>query len=185
MLWLVPPHPACASSGYDRAAPAPFQDRATPLSLTDCVRTLLYQQTNIEIWWDDQGWLYVDWIGMQTVNNKKNGCAQILRHLQIRTTASVLNDNTRVEGIWIGAAQWVGREWFPQMRRIGLQRFAWVQSPRRLSQVSAEEALKFAPPGAAQLFWSLAEAEAWLKLECSMAWKRQSGQIKVLPPSQS
>jgi hypothetical protein len=38
--------------------------------------TLLYQQANIEIYWDDRSWLYVDWIGMQSVQNFRDGCAK-------------------------------------------------------------------------------------------------------------
>ncbi len=68
--------------------------------------TLLYQQANIEIWWDDQAWLYVDWIGMQSVINIHDGCEQLFRLLQIKSANSVLNDNTRLDGIWIGAAEW-------------------------------------------------------------------------------
>ena len=145
------------------------------------MRTLLYQQSNVAIWWDDQGWLYVDWVGIQSIDNVKDGCDQILRLLQNRPADSVLNDNTHAEGVWTQAAEWVGSEWVPRMRRAGLQRFAWVRSPDRLNQISAEAALKFAGPGAAHMFWTIGEAEAWLRWEFSLALKRKSGRI-TLPP---
>jgi hypothetical protein len=63
------------------------------------------------------------------------------------------------------------------MIRAGLKRFAWVESPSRLSQVSMEETLKFAPPGVVQVFASRDEAEAWLLWASSMAAKRRSGRI--------
>ena len=143
--------------------------------------TLLYQQANIEISWDDRGWLHVDWVGMQSVANVHDGCEQMLRLLQVKAAELILNDNTRLEGIWIGAAEWVGREWFPMMVRAGLKRFAWVQSASRLSQVSVEETMKSAPAGVAQVFPTREEAEAWLLWESSMASKRKTGRI-ILPP---
>jgi hypothetical protein len=143
--------------------------------------TLLYHQANIAISWDDRRWLYVEWIGMQSVDNVHDGCEQMLRLLQVKGGDSVLNDNTRLEGTWIGAAEWVGNEWFPAMIRAGLKRFAWVQSASRFSQVSAEETLKFAPPGVVQLFGSREDAEAWLLWEFSLASKRKTARI-ILPP---
>ena len=145
--------------------------------------TLLYQQANIEIYWDDRSWLYVDWIGMQSVQNFRDGCAQMLQLLQIRNADSVLNDNTRQEGTWIMAAEWAGRVWFPAMIRAGLKRFAWVQSASRPVQMCVEETLKFASPGVVQLFSTREEAEAWLLWEFSLAAKRKTGRIILPPPT--
>ena len=141
--------------------------------------TLLYQQANVEIYWDDRGWLYVDWIGLQSVDNVHAGCDQMLRLLQLKSAEAVLNDNRRLKGIWIGAAERLGRQWFPDMLRAGLKRFAWVQSPSALSCLSMEETLRFAPPRVAQVFFTHGEAEAWLLWGSSMAAKRKSGQIAV------
>jgi hypothetical protein len=147
--------------------------------VSSTVLTLLYQQANVEIYWDDREWLYVDWIGLQSVDNIYTGSDQILRLLQLKSAEAVLNDNTHLKGIWIGAAERIGREWFPNMVRAGLKRFAWVQSPSALSHVSMEETLRFAPPRVAQVFFTRGEAEAWLLWRSSMAAKRKSGQIAL------
>jgi hypothetical protein len=145
------------------------------------MRTLLFQQTNVVISWDDHGWLYVDWTGMQSLTDLKAGSDQLVRLLQSKGADSVLNDNTHAEGIAAEAAEWLGRDWFPRMRRTGLQRFAWVRSPTGLTDVIIESTLAAAPPGIAHMFWTVGEAEAWLKWSASMAMKRKSGRI-TLPP---
>ena len=105
--------------------------------VASAMRTLLFQQTNVVISWDDHGWLYVDWIGMQSLSDLKAGSDQLVRLLQSKSADSVLNDNTRADGIASEAAEWLGRDWFPRMRRTGLQRFAWVRSPTGLTDVVA------------------------------------------------
>ena len=143
--------------------------------------SLLYQQANIEIGWDDRGWLYVDWIGLQSVDKVHAGGEQILRLLRVKNAEAVLNDNTRLEGVWLGAAESGGRAWFEAMLRGGLKRFACVDSASRLSQASVEDTLRFAPPVVAQVFFTRAEAEAWLVWQASVAFKRKTGRI-TLPP---
>ena len=145
------------------------------------MRTLLFQQTNIAISWDDHGWLYADWIGPQSFDEIVEGCEQILRLVHHKPAESVLNDNTHAESIANDAVEWIAREWFPRIRQAGLQRFAWVRGPSGLTDAAAEAALKSAPPGLANLFWTLGEAEAWLQWEFSRAMKRKSGRI-TLPP---
>jgi hypothetical protein len=56
----------------------------------------------------------VDWIGYQTEKSVIEGCEKML------------NDNTRVVGIWTPAAEWVGTNWLPRMEKAGLKQFTWV-----------------------------------------------------------
>jgi hypothetical protein len=51
------------------------------------------------------------------------------------------------------------------MRQAGLRHFAWVQSPTRLSYVSATTTVQQAEPGGAVLFDSLPAATAWLRAQ--------------------
>ncbi|MFN7140136.1 MAG: hypothetical protein ACK4UN_12445 [Limisphaerales bacterium] len=127
-------------------------------------RILLYQQSNIEIFHDQQNrWLYVDWKGYQTVGFVQGGCEQMLNFLVATGVNKVLNDNTNVTGIWIGASDWVGKDWMPRMCAKGLRHFAWVYSPSRLSQVSTDAALEAAKTPVIQMFYSVAEAEEYLR----------------------
>lgn len=139
--------------------------------------TLLFQQANLEIFWDDRGWLYVDWVGMQSMTNLREGCEQMMRFLQLKAVDSVLNDFSRMEGMWIREPEWLAREWFPTMIRAGLKRFACLQPPTGLSQLSAEETAKLAPGGLAQVFSTRDEAEAWLMWQASIAAKRKTHRL--------
>jgi len=140
------------------------------------VKTLLYQQPNIEIYWDEKfQWIYADWIGYQTVPDIERGCEQILRLVTAKNCDSILNDHRRVEGIWTAAAEWLGRVWFADLRRSGLRQFAWIYSPARFSQVSTDETMRLVPPGLVKTFADYESAVTWL-------WKqRQISKAKTQP----
>jgi hypothetical protein len=128
----------------------------------------LFQESYLRIRHDtDEGWLYADWTGYQTVDSVKQGCEEILRLMVEHAAFLVLNDNTHVLGIWSGASEWVAVDWFPRMSAAGLRCFAWVYSPSRFSQVSTDETLSVMDPEAARVavFHDIGEARAWLR-EC-------------------
>jgi CheY-like chemotaxis protein len=117
----------------------------------------------------ESSYLYVDWIGYQSVDTAHMGCEAIL-DLMVRTKVdSVLNDNSHVLGAWGAAAKWVARDWFPRMKQFGLRRFAWVQSPSQPSQLStnATVSLLNADAFGVKIFHNKAEAMAWLNQEHS------------------
>lgn len=109
-------------------------------------------------------WLHVDWIGYQTEATVKEGCTRMLEDLKDLKLSKVLNDNTKVLGIWTPAAHWVGAVWFPQMKEAGLKHFSWIYSPSHLSQFSTNESIRESPvPDIIQTFHSTEEAQKWLK----------------------
>ncbi len=128
------------------------------------MRRQLYASDNIDIHYEESdGWLHADWKGYQSVDMVKSGCEEMLRHLRDLRLSKVLNDNTHVAGIWVGAAYWVATDWLPRMREAGLRHFAWVQSPSRLSQISANTAVEQAPADTAVLFDDVDSAVKWLR----------------------
>ncbi|MFP2906571.1 hypothetical protein ACLESD_16205 [Pyxidicoccus sp. 3LFB2] len=127
---------------------------------------LLHASEHLDIFHDAaEGWLYANWKGYQSVDMVKAGCEEMLRLLTQLQLVKVLNDNTAVTGIWVGAAAWVAANWFPRMRQAGLRHFAWVQSPTRLSYVSATTTVQQTEHGTAVLFDTLAAATAWLRAQ--------------------
>ncbi|NMO19509.1 hypothetical protein HPC49_17065 [Pyxidicoccus fallax] len=126
----------------------------------------LYTSDHIDIRHEaDEGWLYVDWKGYQSVEMVKAGCEEMLRQLTRLGLAKVLNDNTHVTGIWVGAAAWLASSWFPRMRNAGMRHFAWIQSPARLSYVSATTTVQQMDPEMAVLFDDAEAARAWLRAQ--------------------
>ena len=124
-----------------------------------------YTEDFITIDYDQQQhWLYADWIGYQTEGSVMAGCEKMLEALVQFKVTRILNDNTRVLGIWTPAAVWVGADWFPRMKAAGLKHFAWVYSPSILSQVSTNESIKSTPlPDIINTFYNIEEAREWLK----------------------
>ena len=112
---------------------------------------------------DPNNWLYADWIGYQSEKTIMEGFEKILEALTHYKVTKVLNDNTRVVGIWTPAAEWVGANWMPRMEAAGLEKLAWVYSPSRLSQVSTDEVIKHTPrPDLIKTFYDINEAWKWL-----------------------
>lgn len=124
----------------------------------------LDRQSHLHISHDpERGWLYSDWIGYQTVGSVQEGCDRILELMVRHQAFKVLNDNTRVVGIWAGAASWVATDWFPRMRAAGMLRFAWIYSASRFSQISTDTTLSLLDPGASvKVFYETSEAFEWL-----------------------
>ncbi|RYD62623.1 MAG: hypothetical protein EOP84_34415 [Verrucomicrobiaceae bacterium] len=143
--------------------------------------TLLYQQSNVEIFWEDRDqWLQVNWTGLQSPVEVQRDCEQLLRLLAAKNANSVLNDTSRVDGIWIGSADW-GADWFHRMRQSGLKYFAAVSSENRTSHGTTGTPLDAAAAGTAKAFFSVEEAANWLRTQR----RRDSARTQriVLPPN--
>jgi len=109
-------------------------------------------------------WLYLDWHGNLDDETVMAGAPKVLELLQQERCAKVLNDNTRVTGLWANAAQWGSDVFFPQLHAAGCRYFSWVHSPERYSQLSAELAVQQTAAGITFMtFHDLAPAAAWLR----------------------
>jgi len=126
-------------------------------------KEFLFREPNIEVSFDPETkWIYADWIGFQTVISVKSGCEQILQAMQLKAVTKILNDNTHVQGIWSGAAEWVALDWFPRMREFGMTLFAWVYSPSIFSQLSTDKTLNHTHGGFVKTFYDVEQAKQWL-----------------------
>lgn len=128
----------------------------------------LYSDPSIEISLDsNSNILHVSWRGYQSLNTATQGCARILEMMTRHKAFRVFNDNSEARGLWMGAAEWAAREWFPMMKEAGMERFAWVYSPTKFSQISADTAVAMmdAELHGVRLFHDRSEALAWLSNE--------------------
>jgi hypothetical protein len=127
---------------------------------------LLYSSEHLDLHHEDMGrWLHADWKGYQSVDLVKAGCEVMLRYLTRLRLTKVLNDNSHMTGVWIGASDWVAAEWLPRMRQAGLRHFAWVPSSYSLSRRAALAALQQAGPDTATPFDTVEAAAAWLRAQ--------------------
>lgn len=142
---------------------------------------LLYQQSNVEIFWHEDQWLHVRWIGNQNLGEVKRDCEQLLRLLAAKNANSVLYDLSLVENPVSGLSDWAAREWFPKMRGAGLQFFAWLYSPTRFVQVPPDAAMEAGMPGRARIFDNPEDAKDWLRANRQRVKART--QRIILPPN--
>ncbi|HEY0899571.1 MAG TPA: PAS domain-containing sensor histidine kinase [Sphingobacteriaceae bacterium] len=124
-----------------------------------------YRDNHIEIRYNKATeMIYADWKGFQTFDSIMKGCLLILDLLKKNGCSKVLNDNTHVRGTWSDAAEWAGKQWFPLMEEAGLKYFAWIYSPSRFSQLSADKVMAETTPGSVvtRFFHDYIQGEAWL-----------------------
>jgi CheY-like chemotaxis protein len=125
----------------------------------------LFHESSIDIACDpEKRQLYADWKGYQSVESIRHGSERMLELMVQHKAYDVLNDNTNVLGIWRGASEWLAEEWFPRMRAAGMKRFAWINSPSRLSQVSTDTTVDMLDAEAfgVKVFRDKLDALAWL-----------------------
>lgn len=109
-------------------------------------------------------WLYLDWHGNLDNEMVMAGALKLLELLPLERCAKVLNDNTRISGLWADAAQWGSDVFFPQLYAAGCRYFSWVHSAERYSQLSAELAVQQTTAGIIfMVFDDLVPAAEWLR----------------------
>lgn len=122
---------------------------------------VLYHASNVVISWNaGDRFLYIDWIGFQEEAALKSGGEKILEFMKEKECSKVLNDNTRVIGLWYHSVDWTSSDWFPRMIAAGLKHFAWICSDDVFTQLSSRRAI---PPGnIVRDFASYDDALQWL-----------------------
>ena len=115
------------------------------------------------IYHPEQRRMYADWTGFQDLESVKQGCMVMLEYLAGNACDRIVNDNTRVEGNWSEAVEWVGNTWFPMMEKAGLKYFAHLFSPSLFSQLSAQKSIDImAGIITTQYFTDIKMAEDWI-----------------------
>ncbi|GAB3857674.1 hypothetical protein GCM10028822_31780 [Hymenobacter terrigena] len=126
---------------------------------------ILYDVPTLTISYDYlNDWLYLDWHGNLDDDSVMAGALKLLELLPQERCAKVLNDNTRITGLWADAAKWGSDVFFPQLHAAGCRYFSWVYSPERYSQLSAELAVQRTSAGIIIMtFHNLENAAEWLR----------------------
>lgn len=127
----------------------------------------LYTSDSIIICYDPGNkWIYAEWIGYQNLFTITNNGGLILKFLKEKNCTKILNNNQRVNGLWLDACNYFAEELLPQLTQSGLRFLAWVQSSSPFSQYSTEQTLEatcLAIKDQINIFYSLPVAKDWLK----------------------
>lgn len=106
--------------------------------------------------------LHADWFGILDATRARLGCTAILKVLQDRPYAKILNNNSRVTGHYPGAIEWVGKVWFPEMYALGVRYFGWIYSPAFYTQLGTDEVISLSSKVEIQTFYDIIQAWQWI-----------------------
>ena len=125
----------------------------------------LHDTSTLTISYDyDNNWLYLDWHGALDDESVMAGALKLLELLKQQNCSKVLNDNTRITGLWADAARWGSDVFFPMLYDAGCRYFSWVYSAERYSELSAQLAVQHTTAGITIMtFHSLGTASEWLQ----------------------
>lgn len=125
----------------------------------------LYDAPTLTISYDfANDWLYMDWHGPLDDESVMAGALKLLELLKQQNCRKVLNDNTHITGLWADAAKWGSDVFFPMLYEAGCRYFAWVYSPERYSQLSAQLAVVHTTAGITIMtFHNRDSAAEWLQ----------------------
>jgi PAS domain S-box-containing protein len=102
----------------------------------------IYQNANVDITYNKtDNYIIVDWSGFHDVYTIKDAGSRILTTVIETQCFSILNNNLDLLGSWDDAINWVANDWFPLMRKAGLQHFAWILSLSTFSKLSAKHTI--------------------------------------------
>jgi hypothetical protein len=111
-----------------------------------------------------EGWIYVNWMGLQSVETVREGGEAMLDMLRQTGCHKILNDNRELVGPWDNANDWVEQTWTPKMIASGLKYLALVVSFGRYGQLSARDAhQRIGDSFEMRLFDDHAKARDWLR----------------------
>ena len=84
----------------------------------------------------DNSYIYVEWIGIQSLETVMMGGKKILAMLVEQPCTSILNSNKELIGPWNVAINWLSYRWAPQAQELGVKYYAHVLSPGVFGQRS-------------------------------------------------
>lgn len=116
----------------------------------------------------DNAFIYVNWIGIQSLETMVMGGNQVLTMLREESCLSILNSNRELIGPWEIAVNWMAYKWAPQAKALGTLYFAHVLShgifgKRSFEKLKPEMEKHFE----VKSFEDEAVAEKWIRLKLS------------------
>lgn len=87
----------------------------------------------------DNAFIYVNWIGIQSMETIVMGGNQVLNMLRDKPCPAILNSNRELVGPWDVAVSWLKSRWAPQASELGVRYYAHVLSPGIFGKRSFEQ----------------------------------------------
>jgi len=108
-------------------------------------------------------WLYAEWQEHQNLETVHEGCQLLLQTIQEKKCYKLLNDTTRVVGMWSAATELIKNDFFQQMGALGVSYIAWVHSSNCISRYTTDWLLQQVNSPVTTTFEDLPAAYSWLQ----------------------
>ena len=74
-------------------------------------------------------YILVNWVGLQSLESIMMGANHLLQMLRQQPVSAILNSNKELIGPWDEGALFLGSDWAPKARVLGVKNFAHVLTP--------------------------------------------------------
>ncbi|MGW8124169.1 hypothetical protein ACV07N_16035 [Roseivirga echinicomitans] len=111
----------------------------------------------------ENGWIYINWIGDIEIEDVKRGTEAYLELLAISGSRKLLNDNSLATSNFLDVNEWIEKNIVPIAIQSGLRYMAQVLSPKFIVRFSAVDLGLRMKPVEFQAFKEIKSAEKWLR----------------------
>ena len=125
---------------------------------------LLWQRSFLEIFYSKEwNFLKAIWMGQLSKADIIEGAEAILTHAKQFNSTKLVNDVSRVEGLFTDAVEWIVTDFSPRLNAIGVTHVAWIYSENSESRFSADAVVSHSITDTITfIFDNLSSAERWI-----------------------
>ncbi len=123
---------------------------------------LLRAKSYFNLYYYEDDFLHIDWLGYISVEQVKEGCELIFEAIQYKQCFRAINDNRKVKGSWTQAMKWLEQDFMPRLVQFGVQKIAFLYSLHQSARYSVDRLLEVNDQYEAQTFEDFGAATNWL-----------------------
>ncbi|WP_339608520.1 hypothetical protein, partial [uncultured Roseivirga sp.] len=120
----------------------------------------IFYEANLD---QENGWIYINWIGDIELEDVKRGTQAYLDLLAISGCRKLLNDNSLLTSNFLEINEWIEANVVPVAVQSGLRYMAHILSPKFIARFSAIDLGLRMKPVEFHAFKEIGKAEKWLK----------------------
>lgn len=120
----------------------------------------IFYEANLD---QENGWIYINWVGDIDLEDVKKGTNAYLDLLAISGSSKLLNDNSELTSNFLEINEWIEENVVPIAVESGLRYMAHILSPKFIARFSAIDLGLRMKPVDFHAFKKRSKAEKWLK----------------------
>lgn len=124
------------------------------------VKDEVFYEANLD---QENGWIYINWIGDIDLEDVKKGTHAYLDLLAISGCNKLLNDNTELTSNFLEINEWIEENVVPRAVNSGLRYMAHILSPKFITRFSGIDLGLRMKPVDFHSFKKVSKAKKWLE----------------------